>query len=221
MSDIALGEKAGSDIAASDIVETIPSALIILDRNLNITSANRAFYQMFRTSSTETEGCHIYELGNRQWDIPALRTLLESVIPHRASVEGFEVEHDFPTIGRRIMLVNARKIFRPGNHDGSILLAIEDVSDERAARAESKRYWQLTQSIVDTIRDPLVVLEQDMTIVTASKAFFTIFGITEEAARGMRLSELGQHQWDVPALRYLMEKVLPENKPIESFRNRG
>ena len=77
-----------SDIAASDIVETVPSALIILDRNLNITSANRAFYQTFRTSPGETEGCQIYELGNRQWDIPALRTLLESVIPHRASVEG-------------------------------------------------------------------------------------------------------------------------------------
>jgi PAS domain S-box-containing protein len=205
------------EIAASDIVETVPSALIILDRNLNISSANRAFYQTFRTSPRETEGCHIYDLGNRQWDIPALRNLLESVIPHRASVEGFEVEHDFPTIGRRTMLVNARKILRPGDHDGFILLAIEDVSDERAARAESKRTWQLTQSIVDTIRDPLVVLENDMTIVTASKAFLTIFGITEAETRGRRVSELGQHQWDVPALRHLMEKVLPENKPIESF----
>src|SRR5476651_65208 len=209
--------NAVAEIAAVEIVETIPSALIILDRNLNITSANRAFYQTFRTSPDETEGCHIYDLGNRQWDIPALRTLLESVIPHRASVEGFEIEHVFPTIGLRTMLVNARKIFSPGNLDGSILLAIEDVSDERAARAESKRNWQLTQSIVDTIRDPLVVLEQDMTIVTASKAFFTIFGITEGEARGLRFSELGQHQWDVPALRHLMEKVLPENKPIESF----
>jgi len=136
-----------SDIAASDIVETVPSALIILDRNLNITSANRAFYQTFRTSANETEGCLIYDLGNRQWDIPALRTLLESVIPHRASVEGFEVEHDFPTIGRRTMLVNARKIFRPGDHDGFILLAIEDVSEERAARKESKRNWQLTNGM--------------------------------------------------------------------------
>ena len=139
------------------------------------------------------------------------------MIPHRASVEGFEVEHDFPTIGRRTMLVNARKIFSPGAHDGSILLAIEDVSEERAARAESKNVWRLTQSIVDTIRDPLVVLEGNMTIVTASKAFLTIFGITEAATRGRRLSDLGQHQWDVPALRHLMEKVLPENKPIESF----
>ena len=174
------------DIAASDIVETVPSALIILDQNLNITSANRAFYQTFRTSSEETEGCLIYNLGNRQWDIPALRNLLESVIPHRASVEGFEVEHDFPTIGRRTMLVNARKILRPGDHDGFILLAIEDVSEERP-RAESKRNWQLTQSIVDTIRDPLVVLENDMTIVTASKAFLTMFGITEAETRGRRL----------------------------------
>jgi PAS domain S-box-containing protein len=209
--------KALAEIAAGEIVETIPSALIILDRRLNIVSANRAFYQTFRTSPKETEGCHIYDLGNRQWDIPALRTLLESVIPHRASVEGFEVEHNFPTIGRRTMLVNARKIFSPTNLDGSILLAIEDVSEERAARADSRRNWQLTQSIVDTIRDPLVVLEDNMTIVTASKAFLTMFGITEAETRGRRLSELGQHQWDVPALRHLMEKVLPENKPIESF----
>lgn len=206
-----------SEIAASDIVETVPSALIILDRNLNISSANRAFYQTFRTSAKETEGSLIYDLGNRQWDIPALRTLLESVIPHRASVEGFEVEHDFPTIGRRTMLVNARKIFRPGEHDGFILLAIEDVSEERAARKESKRNWELTKSIVDTIRDPLVVLENDMTIVIASRSFLTIFGTTEAETRGRRVAELGQHQWDVPALRHLMEKVLPENKPIESF----
>jgi len=75
----------------------------------------------------------------------------------------------------------------------------------------------LTKSIVDTIRDPLVVLENNMTIVTASKAFLTIFGITEAETRGRRVAELGQHQWDVPALRHLMEKVLPENKPIESF----
>lgn len=217
MSDLTLENKGVADIDASDIVETVPSALLILDRNLNISSANRAFYQTFRTNPDETVGCLIYDLGNRQWDIPALRTLLESVIPHRASVEGFEVEHSFPSIGRRTMLVNARKTFRPGDHDGSILLAIEDVSEERAARAESKRNWQLTQSIVDTIRDPMVVLEHDMSIVTASKAFLTMFGIAQEQARGRRVSELGQHQWDVPALRHLMEKVLPENKPIESF----
>ena len=204
-------------IPASEIVETVPSALIVLDKNLIITSANRAFYQTFRTSQSETEGSLIYDLGNRQWDIPALRTLLESVIPHRASVEGFEVEHDFLSIGRRTMLVNARKIFSPGDHDGSILLAIEDVSEERLARKESQRARQLIQSIVDTIRDPLVVLESDLTVVTASKAFLTMFEITQAQAYGRRVSELGQHQWDVPALRHLLDKVLPENKPFENF----
>ena len=88
---------------------------------------------------------------------------------------------------------------------------------KEAAEAESKLNWQLTQSIIDTIRDPLVVLEHDMRIVTASKAFLTIFGITEAETHGRRVSELGQHQWDVPALRDLMERVLSENKPIESF----
>jgi PAS domain S-box-containing protein len=88
---------------------------------------------------------------------------------------------------------------------------------KNAAEAESKLNWQLAQWIVDTIRDPLVVLEEDMTIVTAGKAFLTIFGLVEGEARGKRISELGQNQWDVPALRHLMEKVLPENKPMESF----
>ena len=68
-------------LAATEIVDTVPSALIVLDRNLIITSANRAFYQTFRTNAEETEGCLIYDLGNRQWDIPALRTLLETLRP--------------------------------------------------------------------------------------------------------------------------------------------
>jgi PAS domain S-box-containing protein len=86
-----------------------------------------------------------------------------------------------------------------------------------AAVAESKLNWQLAQSIVDTIRDPLVVLEHDMTIVTASQAFLTIFGFSEGDAHGKKLSELGQNQWDIPVLLHLMEKVLPENTTIENF----
>ncbi len=88
---------------------------------------------------------------------------------------------------------------------------------KEAAEAENTRNQQLTQNIVDTIRDPLVVLESDMTIVTTNKAFLTMFGIAAHDAQGRRVSDLGQHQWDVPALRQLMAKVLPENRPIESF----
>jgi PAS domain S-box-containing protein len=206
-----------SDASERDIVETVPSALVIIDGDLNVTSANRAFYQTFQTTRAETEGRALGELGNRQWDIATLRALLADVIVHRGAVEGFEVEHVFPALGRRTMLLNARRILRPGDDNGSILLSIADVSEERAARIESRRNWHLTQSIVDTIRDPLVVLEDDMTIVTASKAFLTMFGIADAEARGTRLADLGQHQWDVPALRHLMEQVLPQNKPIEAF----
>ena len=88
---------------------------------------------------------------------------------------------------------------------------------KEVAEAENKRSLLLTQSIVDTIRDPLVVLEHDMTIVTASKAFLMMFGTTEAEASGRHVFELGQHQWDVPALRHLMERVRWENQPIESF----
>lgn len=86
-----------------------------------------------------------------------------------------------------------------------------------AAEADSTLNWQLAQCIVDTIRDPLVVLEHDLTIVTASKAFLTIFGITEEQTRGRHVFELGQRQWDVPGLRDMMERVLTDNQPIERF----
>ena len=119
------------------------------------------------------------------------------------------------------MLVNARKIFSSGDHDGSILLAIEDVSEERAARKESKRNWLLTQSIVDTIRDPLVVLENDMTIVTASNAFLTMFESTQAQTIGRRISELGQHQWDVPALRQSDGEGAAGKQDDREFRDRG
>ena len=88
---------------------------------------------------------------------------------------------------------------------------------KEAAEADNERNRQLTQNIVDTIRDPLVVLEADMKIVTTNKAFLTIFGITAIEAQGRRIAELGQHQWDVPELRALMARVLPDNKPIERF----
>jgi PAS domain S-box-containing protein len=99
----------------------------------------------------------------------------------------------------------------------AVLEAVMLRRGKEAAEAESMRTWQLAQCIVDTIRDPLVVLEHDMTIVTANIAFLTIFGITKAEMHGRPLSELGQRQWDVPTLRHLMEKVLPDNKPIESF----
>src|SRR5688500_2120299 len=118
---------------ALDIVDTVREPLLILDTTLRVRFANRAFYQTFHVSSEETEKRLIYELGNGQWDIPDLRTLLEDVVPKSSVFNDFELEHTFPVIGRRVMLLNARKL-QAGHHGGLLVLAMEDVT--AAKRAE-------------------------------------------------------------------------------------
>ena len=95
---------------AEGIVDTVREPLIVLDGELQVVSASRSFYQRFHVAPEETVGRRLYELGNHQWDIPALRELLETVLPRDRSFDGYEVEHDFPAIGRRKMLLNARRI---------------------------------------------------------------------------------------------------------------
>jgi len=115
---------------AQDIVDTVREPLLILDADLRVRFANRAFYHTFQVSHEETEDHHIYELGNGQWDIPALRTLLEDIVPQSSVFNDFELEHDFPTIGRKLMLLNARKL-RPGDHPELLVLEMEDVTEQR------------------------------------------------------------------------------------------
>src|SRR5215203_3943935 len=104
---------------AMDIVDTVREPLLILDTALRVRSANLAFYQTFHVTAEETEDRLIYELGNGQWDIPDLRTLLEDVIPTSSVFNDFELEHSFPVIGRRVMLLNGRKL-RAGSHSAII-----------------------------------------------------------------------------------------------------
>lgn len=113
---------------ANGIINTVREPLIILDADLKIISASRSFYQIFKVKQEDTERQHIYDLGDRQWDIPKLRELLERVLPKAASFDNFEVEHNFPGIGKRIMLLNAREIYQKANRTKLILLAIEDIT---------------------------------------------------------------------------------------------
>src|SRR4029079_4448119 len=92
---------------AQDIVDSVREPLLMLDTTLRVRSANRAFYQTFQVSSEETENRLIYDLGNGQWDIPALRTLLEDIIPTSSVFNDFELEHTFPIIGRRGRVLNS------------------------------------------------------------------------------------------------------------------
>ncbi len=114
------------------IIDTIRDPLIILDADLKVISASRSFYQIFKVKPGNTEKRHIYDLGKGQWDIPKLRKLLEDILLHATSFDDFEVEYSFPVIGKRTMLLNARKIYRKTNHTQLILLAIEDVTERKA-----------------------------------------------------------------------------------------
>lgn len=113
------------------IVETVREPLVVLDAKLRVITANRSFYKIFQVKKKDTEKKLIYKLGNGQWDNPKLRHLLEKILPHKTFFYDFEIEHDFPTIGKRTVLLNARKVIQKNNNVPMILLAIEDVTEKK------------------------------------------------------------------------------------------
>ncbi|MEP7016237.1 MAG: response regulator, partial [Verrucomicrobiota bacterium] len=140
MEDVTERRRSEADLKAietyaQNIVDTVREPLLILDTTLRVRSGNRAFYHTFKVSSEETENRLIYELGNGQWDIPDLRTLLEDIVPKSSVFNDFELEHDFPAIGRRVMLLNARRL-QAGHHGELLVLAMEDVTERRRAEEE-------------------------------------------------------------------------------------
>ena len=125
---------------SESIVETVREPLVVLDEELRVKKANRAFYQTFSVTRDETEGRPLFRLGNGQWDIPALRGLLEHILPENTAFEDFEVEHDFPSVGRRVMLLNARRVYREDEGAREILLAIEDITVRKQAEEKLRKF---------------------------------------------------------------------------------
>lgn len=127
---------------AEAIVATVRESLVVLDTDLQVITANQFFYEKFQVTAPETEQRLIYEIGNGQWNIPELRSLLEDVLPHQSQFQNLEVEHEFEDIGRKIMRLNARKLSHI--HDAPmILLVIEDITEQKQLEAE--RTQLLTQ----------------------------------------------------------------------------
>ncbi|MBN1842639.1 MAG: PAS domain-containing protein [Deltaproteobacteria bacterium] len=118
---------------AQTIVDTVREPLVVLDVDLRVISASRSFYEIFQATPEETNGRLFYDLGNREWDIPKLRELLEQILPKSSVFDDFEVEHDFETIGRRAMLLNARQMCIEAKETQFILLALEDITERKRA----------------------------------------------------------------------------------------
>ena len=121
---------------ADAIVDTVREPLVVLDRDLRVVAASRSFYQAFGAAPENTRGRPFYELADGQWDIPALRKLLEEVILQERTIEAYEIEHEFASVGRRTLLLNARQVFDEANPHSALLLAMEDVTQQRAAERE-------------------------------------------------------------------------------------
>jgi two-component system, chemotaxis family, CheB/CheR fusion protein len=123
---------------AESIVTTVREPLLVLNKDLQVRSANNSFYTKFNTTAGETEGRLLFDLGNKQWNIASLRTLLENILPEKSSIVDFEVSHVFPNIGFRIMHLNATQILRNNSEEKSILLAFEDITEKRRIDKELK-----------------------------------------------------------------------------------
>ncbi len=137
---------------AQAIVDTIRDPLLVLDHNLRVVTANRSFYQMFGMAARDVRGRPIYGLGDGQWDIPELRLLLVDVAPEHTVMQAYEVERDFPVIGRRTMLLNAREVSIQRNAEKLILLAIEDITDRCAVERRAAELLQQTETLLQEMQ---------------------------------------------------------------------
>ena len=133
---------------AQAIVDTVREPLLVLDGDLRVLAVSRSYYLTFRVNRQDVLGRPLYALGDGQWQIPALRTLLEKIIPERAAMDAFEVEHEFPTIGRRVMLLNARAVFYADHSQTTLLLAFEDVTARRGIEHEKADLLRRTEELL-------------------------------------------------------------------------
>ncbi len=216
---------------AESIINTVREPLICLDQNLRVVTVSRSFYDFFKVKPEETVGQLIYDLGNRQWDIPSLRELLETILPQKTTFDGYEVEHSFATIGRRTMLLNARQIERGMGKERIILLAIEDITERKEIEAglektrkelevikrSADEASEFAESLINTVREPLISLDQNLRVVTVSRSFYEFFRVKPEETVGQLIYDLGNRQWDIPRLRELLETILPQKTTFDDY----
>jgi diguanylate cyclase (GGDEF)-like protein/PAS domain S-box-containing protein len=168
---------------AENIVETVRKPLVVLNSVLKILTANSSFYETFQVTPKETIGNFIYDLGNRQWDNSRLRRLFEDILPHKTVFNDFEVEYDFPGIGRKIILLNARQILRKDFGSHIILLAMEDITKRKLLEEE----WARMAMIVESSNDAIFTVSADDIITSWNGGAEKIFGYSAREIIGRQI----------------------------------
>ncbi|MBA2704753.1 MAG: PAS domain S-box protein, partial [Blastocatellia bacterium] len=207
---------------AENIIATLREPFIVLDNNLRIKTANRCFYETFRVSPEETENQFIYDLGNRQWNIPKLRALLEEVLSDNHPVHDFEVEHTFQTIGRKIMLLNACRFVSVDIRLNLMLLAIEDVTERKQVEAAVEDSELRYRRLFETTHDAILILDAGTKKILDANPFIEdLLGYSQAEFVGKELWQLGllrDVEESKAAFRELQEQgyIRYENLPLET-----
>jgi diguanylate cyclase (GGDEF)-like protein/PAS domain S-box-containing protein len=177
---------------AESIVATVREPLLALDASLRIIWANNSFYKMTSAKPSETEGKVIFEIGNNEWDIPKLQELLQKIIYRNASFSDFEVEQDFPQIGRRTLVLNAQRIQHEGSGTHRILLAIEDITERKRVEKEKFSSELRYRRLFETAQDGILILDaQTGQIADVNPFLMDMLGYSKNEFLGKKLWEIG------------------------------
>ncbi|MBA4190433.1 MAG: PAS sensor protein [Planctomycetaceae bacterium] len=212
---------------AEGIVATVREPLVVLDAQLHVRMANSAFYQTFRVNPAETEGRSLFDLGNRQWNIPRLRELLLEILPRDNSFNGFEVEHEFEGIGLRSMILNARRLPQVSGRATLILLAIEDATEQRRATEALELSEVRYRRLFETAQDGILLVDPESRKVFDANPFLTdLLGYTRAELVGKELWQIGLFrdiESNKAAFRTLQDKgyIRYDDLPLRTHDNRG
>lgn len=213
-------EKKTNSQLAESIVGTVRNPLLVLDIDLLVISANQAFYNTFMVSKNATIGKHLYNLGNGQWEIESLRTLLEDILSFQHEVYDYEVTHNFPTIGRKIMIINARRIIDNQAKGDLILLSIEDVTERREKELKLQKISdelylekEKARNTLLSIGDGLIVTDNFGRIVELNDISVQLTGYSQEEAIGKPFDEVFKI--------YSEKTMLKRENPVEKVIKTG
>jgi diguanylate cyclase (GGDEF)-like protein/PAS domain S-box-containing protein len=176
-------------VYAENIVETVREPLLILDREFRVVSANRSFYTTFQVTRDETENTPLYELGDRQWDIPTLH-LLEQTISTHEEVRDVEVTHDFPGIGHKTMLLNARRVLEQTGRRQLVLLAMEDITARKRAEEALFQEKERAEVTLKSIGDGVITTDAEGVVQYLNPVATTLTGWTVDEAHGQPLTKV-------------------------------